>query len=409
MNKSSIGTLVVLGIAVAAGGGYWFGQQRIGAPAVPDAAVPANGGTGGKGGSASGDKGASVIVEAAKVALVPMPQVITAVGSLRSDESVTLRPEVPGRISAIDFQEGQRVAKGALLVRLDTAVPEAEVQQARANFNLARSKFDRAVDLSKSNFISGQAKDEAENNLKVAQAALQLAEAKFAKMEIRAPFSGVIGLRVVSIGDYVKEGADLVNLESIDTLKVDFRVPETYLKQVKVGQSLAVTLDAIPGKTFNGKLFAVNPLFDTAGRSIVIRAVVGNTDTALRPGMFARVRLFTQDAKDATVVPETALVPSGDEQYVFRVVDGKAVRTKVSIGQRRDGVVEVLQGLDPDAMVVTAGQPKIRDGTAVTVAGAKKDSGLAAGSAAKGGPAPEKSAAPASQTKSAAPATQTKS
>ena len=399
MKKGTLGALAVLGLLFATGGGYWFGQQRVG-KAGTDAAAPDSAGTAGKGTATPGGQSNAETVEAAKVAFAPMPQGITAVGSLRSDESVTLRPEVPGRISEIGFQEGQRVAKGALLVRLDTAVPDAEVQQARANLNLARTKFDRAVDLSKSNFISGQAKDEAENNLKVAEAALQLAEAKFAKMEIRAPFSGVIGLRVVSVGDYVKEGADLVNLEAIDTLKVDFRVPETYLKQVQVGQSLAVTLDAIPGKTFDGKLLAVNPLFDAAGRSIVIRAVVRNTDTALRPGMFARVRLFTREAKDAMVVPETALVPSGDEQFIFRVVDGKALRTKVDIGQRRDGVVEVLQGLGPTDTIVSAGQLKIRDGNAVTIAGAGRGDGVAAGAAAKGGPPPNKSAAPAAQTRS---------
>jgi membrane fusion protein (multidrug efflux system) len=132
----------------------------------------------------------------------------------------------------------------------------------------------------------------------------------------------------------------------------------------------------------------------------VIRAVVRNTDTALRPGMFARVRLFTKEAKDAMVVPETALVPSGDEQYVFRVVDGKALRTKVDIGQRRDGVVEILQGLDPTATIVTSGHLKIRDGSVVTVAGAARGNGVAAGAAAKGGPAPEKPAAPAPQSKS---------
>ena len=133
-----------------------------------------------------------------------MPQTITAVGSLRSDESVTLRPESAGRINAITFQEGQRVAKGAPLVRLDPAIPQAEVQQAKANLTLAKQKFDRAVDLAQRNFISGQAKDEAENNLKVAEASLQLAEAKLAKTDIRAPFSGVIGLRIVSVGDYVR-------------------------------------------------------------------------------------------------------------------------------------------------------------------------------------------------------------
>src|SRR5512142_477911 len=123
-------------------------------------------------------------------------------------------------------------------MKLDPSINVADVEQAISNLKLAKSKFDRAVDLAKSNFISGQAKDEAENNLRVAEAALQLAEAKLAKTEIKAPFSGIIGLRVVSIGDYVKEGADVVNLESIDTLKVDFRVPEIYLKQVQVGQPL---------------------------------------------------------------------------------------------------------------------------------------------------------------------------
>ena len=209
--------------------------------------------------------GQTIAVEAAKVVTAPMPQTITTVGSLRSDESVTLRPESAGRISAITFQEGQRVAKGAPLVKLDPAIPGAELQQAKANLTLAKAKFDRAVDLANRNYISGQAKDEAENNYKVAQATLQLAEAKLAKTEIRAPFAGIIGLRSVSVGDYVKEGADLVNLESIDPLKVDFRVPETYLRQVQVGQLLTITLDAMPGSTFDGKVVAVNPLVDAAG------------------------------------------------------------------------------------------------------------------------------------------------
>ena len=401
MNKSILGILAALGILVAAGGGYWFGQQRLVAPAQSPVSATDSASAAGKGAPTPTGQGNAVTVEASKVALAPMPQGITAVGSLRSDESVTLRPEVAGRISAIGFQEGQRVAKGALLVRLDPAVPEAETQQARANLTLARSKFDRAVDLAQRNFMSGQAKDEAENNLKVAEAALQLAEAKRAKTDIRAPFSGMIGLRVVSVGDYVKEGTDLVNLESIDTLKVDFRVPEIYLKQVQVGQSLAVMLDAIPGKTFDGKVFAVNPLLDAAGRSIVIRAVVRNAETSLRPGMFARVRLFTREAKDAMVVPETALVPAGDVQYVYRVVDGKAVRTKIEIGQRRDGVVEVLQGLDPADAIVTAGHLKIRDGTSVKTASAPSGNGIAAGAAAaKNEAVPNKPAVPAAPPKS---------
>ncbi|MFO1412984.1 MAG: efflux RND transporter periplasmic adaptor subunit [Burkholderiales bacterium] len=390
MSKTAVFIVALVIAVLAAGGGYWFGQQKGGAPAPaggpPGGMAAAGGGGPGKGGGPGGGPGAGgpppVAVEVAKVATESMPQSITAVGSLRSDESVTLRPESAGRIAAITFQEGQRVTKGEPLVKLDPAIPQAEVQQARANLVLAKSKFDRAVDLAKRNYISGQAKDEAENNLKVAEAAVQLAEAKLAKTEIRAPFSGIIGLRSVSTGDYVKEGADLVNLESIDPLKVDFRVPETYLRQVQAGQPMEVTLDALPGKLYEGKVLAVNPLVDAAGRSVVIRAQVRNQDNTLRPGMFARVRLITKERADAMVLPEQALVPQGTEQYVFKVLDGKVARVKIETGQRRDGKVEVVSGLAPGDTVITAGQLKLRDGAAVAVArGEGKPATPAAGGA----------------------------
>ncbi len=324
-----------------------------------------------------------------------MAKSITAVGSLRSDESITVRPETAGRVAVIGFQEGQRVPKGATLVRLDPAINQAEVQQAQANLTLARAKYERASELQTKGFISGQARDEAENNLKVAEASLALANARLAKTEIKAPFSGVIGLRSVSVGDYVKEGADMVNLESIDALKVDFRVPEVYLRQVSVGQTLEVSLDALPGKTYEGKVFAINPLVDAAGRAIVIRAQVKNTDTALRPGMFARVRLITQAVDEALVLPEQALVPQGEEQFVFRVVDGKANRVKVVTGQRRDGMVEIVSGLAAGDLVVNAGQLKLRDGSPVSIAGGGK-AGVAGAPAVPGagnGSGPAKSGA----------------
>jgi membrane fusion protein (multidrug efflux system) len=385
MNKLSIAVLVLLVVAVAAGGGYWYGtHQPARSPAVAKAPASAN---------ASGQGAAqAMVVEATKVALQPMPQAITAVGSLRSDESVTVRPEVGGRISEILFKEGQHVAKGTTLIRLDASVNAAEVQQAQANLKLAQSKYDRAVELSRQNFISKQAKDEAENNLHVAEAAVSLATARLAKMEIRAPFSGVIGLRVVSVGDYVKEGTDVVNLESIDALKVDFRVPEIYLSQVQTGQTLSISLDALPGKSFEGKVFALNPLLDSAGRSLVIRAVVSNPDRSLRPGMFARVKLITRDERDALVIPEQAIVPQGDEQYVYRIVDGRATRVKVAIGQRRDAKVEVLNGLAPNDVVVTAGQLMLRDGMPVTfVNGPAAASVAGQARKAENGPLPPKS------------------
>ncbi len=401
MSRIVIVVAVILGIAAAGWGGYWYGNQKNAAPAVGGAPGAGGGAQGqGKGPGASAGGPPPVAIEATKVVTAPMPQTIIAVGSLRSDESITLRPESAGRISEITFQEGQRVAKGVPLVKLDPAIPQAELSQARANLVLAKSKFDRAVDLAQRSFISGQARDEAENNFKVAEASVQLAQAKLAKTDIRAPFSGIIGLRSVSVGDYVKEGADLVNLEAIDPLKVDFRVPETYLRQIQVGQALQITLDALPGKSYDGKVVAVNPLIDTAGRSVVIRARVGNQDTTLRPGMFARVRLITKDQADAMVVPEQALVPQGNEQYVFKVIDGKVVRVKVETGQRRDSRVEVLSGLAAGDMVVTAGQLKIRDGAAVRVAGA--ESGKASSAAAQ---APQPVAPVRGDASPAAPAT----
>ena len=398
MSKAALGVVVALALALAAGGGYWLGNVRT-APAKGESASGEPPGAATKGGGGPGAQPAASPVETATVEVVRLPQSITAVGSLRSDESVTLRPEVAGRIAAINFQEGQPVTKGRTLVRLDAAINQAELQQARANHTLAKSKFDRAVDLSKSNFISGQARDEAENNLKVAEASLQLVEARLAKTEIVAPFSGIIGLRSVSVGDYVKEGADLVNLESIDPLKVDFRVPEVYMRQVTSGQPLEITLDAYPNKTFDGRVLAVNPLLDAAGRSVVIRAQVKNQDASLRPGMFARVKLITKNVAEALVVPEQALVPQGSEQFVFKVVDNRAVRAKVDVGQRRDGKAEILAGVAAGEVVVTAGQQRLRDG--VTVAARNPVPGPASVDA-KGPATPAKAegAAPAKGTKS---------
>ena len=373
--------LVVLGAALA-GGGYWYGTQRM--PGVGAAGGAAGGAdkqaqaSGGPGGAGKAPGGGPVRVESSKVSMAQMPQVINAVGSLRSDESVTLRPEVAGRIVAIRFEEGQRVTKGQTLIQLDASVNQAEVQQARTNLDLAKSKYDRAVDLSSKNFISGQARDESKSAYEMAQASLALVEARYAKTEIKAPFAGIIGLRVVSIGDYLKEGNDIVNLESIDPIKVDFRVPETFLRDVKVGQSMQIALDAMPGKTYDGKVIAVNPLLDAAGRSVVVRAQVRNQDVSLRPGMFARISLTTAAKRDAIIVAEEALVPQGTENFLFRIVDGKANRVKVETGQRRGGKVEIVSGIDKDDVVVTAGQARLRDGTPIAMAAAEKAGAKAA-------------------------------
>ena len=356
MGKALVGATVALVAGVAAVS-YWAGTRSSERPAQAAATQPA------KGGAPEG-----IAVEAVKVSVTRMPQALAAVGSLRSDEAVIVRPEIPGRVAQILFREGERVAKGAVLVKLDDSVQHADLDKARANLVLSKSKFDRAEDLRKQGFISTQARDEAENVLKVAQADVELMQARMSRLALVAPFAGTIGLRQVSVGDYVKEGQDIVNLESLDPLKVDFRVPELALSQVRDGQTLQVTLDAIPDRAYDGRVYAINPLIDANGRSVVIRAHVSNRDGKLRPGMFARVRLFTSEARDSALVPEESLFPVGDDKYVYKVVDGKAMRQKVEIGQRRDGKVEIVSGLAPTDIVVTAGHLKIRDGAAVQIA-----------------------------------------
>lgn len=318
----------------------------------------------------AGGQPAGITVEAHPPIEMKLPQTITTVGSLRSDEAIVVRPEIAGRVAEIAFKEGQRVTTGQVLIRLDDSVQNADLQRARANLTLSRSKYERAVDLRAKGFISSQAKDEAENTLKVAQADAELAAARLAKTEIRAPFGGIIGLRSVSIGDYVKEGQDIVNLEEVDPLKVDFRVPEVFLSQVKNGQVLQITMDALPDRTWPGAVFAINPLVDANGRAIAIRAHVPNPDGRLRPGMFARVRLLTSDMRNSLMIPEESLFPVGDDKYVYKVVDGRAQRQKVDIGQRREGRIEILGGLGPQDMVVTAGVLKLRDGAVVRLANA---------------------------------------
>ncbi len=358
MKHSSFGLFLVLalGIALGAGGAGWLVGRGANGAGKPSASAPAT--------QPAAQK--RVAVEVAPVEQLAMPRGVSAVGSLRSENSVMLRPEITGRIAEINFNEGGKVKKGQVLVRLDDSVAKAQLQQAQANLNLATSQYRRAVELGKQGFISKQARDEAGSQLKVQQAAQALAKAHLDKTAILAPFDGLIGLRNVSVGDYVSPGIDLVPIESIDPLKVDFRIPEQFLGEVHEGIKLALSFDALPGQSREGEVGAISPLVDVGGRSILLRANVPNADGALRPGMFARVRLqFTDDM--ALVVPETALVPSGEEQYVFRIVDGHAQRVVVQVGQRRNGRVEIVTGLRPGDQVITAGLQKVRDGDLVQI------------------------------------------
>jgi len=357
MNKTSVAwAFAALAGGVAAG---WYGAQHVevatlgGAPVAIPAATPA---------------ASAVAVETKTVVRVAFDRGITAVGSLLSDETVVLRPELAGLIREINFREGQPVAQGQVLLRLDDQIVRAELAQARANLALAQSQSARATRLQAEGFISKQAGDEARSKLAVEQAAVALARARLDKTVIVAPFAGVIGLRNVSVGDYVNAGQDLVQMEAVNPLKVDFRIPEQYLAQVQVGQTLDVGFDALPDALRVGEVYAISPVIDAGGRSLLVRAKVANDDGVLRPGMFARVQLlFSRDK--VLVVPEAALAPTGQVQYVYRVVEGRARRVEVLIGARRDGWVEVRSGLEEGDHVVVAGLQRLVDGAAVIIDG----------------------------------------
>lgn len=309
---------------------------------------------------------AAPVVQVAPVRSMAISRQVSAVGSLRSQDSVILRPEITGRIAEINIDEGGQVSKGQVVIRLDDSVARAQLQQAEANLSLAASQNRRAAELTKQGFISKQARDEAISQLRVQQAAVALAKAQLEKTAILAPFDGMIGLRNVSVGDYVSPGTDLVPIDSINPLQVDFRIPEQYLGQVQPGLNLTLSFDALPGVVRQGQVGAISPQVDVGGRSILLRANVPNEDGTLRPGMFARVQLqFSDDT--GLVVPEAAIFSSGDEQYVYKLDGERVQRIAVKIVQRREGQVEVSGPLSETDQVVVAGLQKISDGVAVRV------------------------------------------
>lgn len=307
-----------------------------------------------------------IAVEAASAELRRLAHRVAAVGSLGSENAVVLRPEITGRIAAIEFEEGRPVAQGQVLIRLDDSVLRAQLEQAEAALALAGSQHRRARELSRQGFISSQARDESASQLKVQQAAVALARAQLDKTVISAPFDGVIGLRQVSVGDYVGPGTELVPLESIDPLNVDFRVPEQFLSTVRIGTRVAVQFDALPDVHREAMVDAISPMVDVGGRSILLRAKVPNGDGLLRPGMFARVQLQF-DEQDVLMVPEAAISPSGELNYVYRIQNDAVERVGVVLGQRREGLVEIISGLERGDRVLVSGLQKVFDGARVRI------------------------------------------
>lgn len=348
--------LLLVLIAGLAGGGYYGYRYHYKAP---NQQAKAQG--------AAGAQNAAIPVEVGTIELTSVAEEVEALGTLAADESVVIAPEIAGRVVSLGFREGEQVAKDQPLVMLDTAILDAELKQAQADLSLARDTYDRNRSLVQRGAGTQVALEQATAQLASQEARLQLAQAKLAFATIKAPFSGVVGLRSVGIGDFVSVGKQLITLTNIDPIKVDFRVPEIYLTQLKVGQPIQLKVDAVPEKPFAGKIFAIDPVVDVNGRAVKLRATIPNADLVLKPGLFARVTIMVDKRENALVVPETAVVPDGLSKTVFIIENGKAKRMPVELGKRLTGKVEVVKGLKPGMQIVTAGQMRLREGATVSI------------------------------------------
>jgi membrane fusion protein (multidrug efflux system) len=329
-----------------------------------------------------------------------------AVGSLRSRQGVMLRPEVGGRVKQIFFSDGQRVRKGQLMVQLEDQLQQAQVAQARAELSIAEANHKRNQELVAQNFISQRSLDESAAALEVSRAKLSLAQATLQRLQILAPFDGITGLKQINVGDYLKDGADMVNVEDIDAVLLDFRLPERFQAKVRAGQKAQLTVDALPGRPFSAIVQAVDPLIDANGRSVGVRGCIDNRQQQLRPGMFARVNAVFGSRENALVIPEEAIIPQGGRTFVVKIVQGDKPEVKVServavkLGLRLPGKVEILEGLSAGDTVVTAGHQRLqKDGTTVRVVdlsqpGGGRPAGGPPGQPGAGGPGGPGPAAP---------------
>ncbi len=317
---------------------------------------------------------AEVPVEVVQVASEDVDVRIEAVGTLRADQSVDLKAERPGPVRELYFTEGAPARKGAVLLVLGSEDLRARLNLAKANVvdgqvreANARQQYERSVALLKRGVTSQQQHDDvraelerASAGLAVARANVAFAEAELTKTVISAPFDGILGQRRVDIGAFVREGETLGSIVDLDPIEALFAVPERYLSQLHAEQSIDAVVVSHPERSFSGKVMFIDPQVDPVNRTVAVKAVIPNPDSLLRPGQFATVSLHLERHSNAAVIPEEALVPSGDRSFVFVVDGGQASARAVRTGVRLAGKVEVIDGLQAGTVIVRTGHEKLR-------------------------------------------------
>ena len=301
------------------------------------------------------------LVEALPVELGTFETFTSVVGTLKSNESIIVRPEVEGVIKQVNFKSGASVSKGDILFVLEDGVYRAMKKEAQAKVELWKGKYERAKILYERKAGTLREQEESFAQLKMAEADLDKVNRQLKKTTIRAPFNGVVGFKAISPGAYVRPGEDLVTLDDLDPMNIEFRLGENMIDKLEVGKVVQVEIDGFPDNVFEATIEAIDTNVDPMGHSIRVRAQLSNKEELFKPGLFGKVKLLVSAHEDVIMVPESAVESRGNQDYVYRVEDGKALQTFVKTGGRNGEKIEILAGLEPGQTVIVAGQMKVQD------------------------------------------------
>ena len=352
----------VLALLGGLGAGWHFYGDRVGLP-KPLALL----GLEARERAAAAGSSAPLGVAVSPVRLGTVTERTESVGSVRARDAVTITAKVTGLVTAIRFGEGQMVREGEPLVLLDDVALRAELDQARAMLDDARSQLQRAQRLESSQSIAAQRVDTLAAQARQAEGRVRQTQAKVEELRIVAPFSGRVGLRQISLGALIQPGTTITTLDDTARVRVEFAVPEVFLARVRAGGTVTARSAAYGERRFRGTVTVVDTRIDTATRTVRMVSEFDNADEALRPGLFLTVELLLDQRDGAMLIPEEAIDPVGDKAFVFVVRDDRVRRVEVALGQRLPGEVEIRRGLGPDDRVVVRGVNRLRNDAPVRV------------------------------------------
>ena len=307
------------------------------------------------------------LVEAITVKTTKLNPELKAFGTLKAEHGITIRSEVPGRITDIYFKSGDSVQKNQKLVQLNSLVLSAQLKVYEAQLKLSRLNYDRISQLSKKNLVPAAELDKATATLDSDQAHVDEAKARLEQTTILAPFAGNLGLNQLSVGDYLQIGDKIVDLEDSDPIFVDFNIPEVYLSQIGIGYKVTVRSDITPQEIHQGSIVAKDIVANQFTRSIQVRARLPNPNLKLLPGTFAGVLIHLPPQTGIIQIPQLAVSYSEDGNFVYRVIDGNAKKTKVELGYVSESSVVVTKGLKAGDTVITIGTDKVLNDAPVQI------------------------------------------